>query len=34
MDLEDECGAMAYSKSKSMKELDKFIKRIYEKYPE
>lgn len=34
MDLEDECGAMAYSKSKSMKELDKFIKRMYEKYPE
>ena len=33
MDLEDECGRMAYTKGKSVKELDEFIKHIYHKYP-
>ena len=31
-DLEDECGKIAYDK-KSMKELDEFIKNLYNKYP-
>jgi enoyl-CoA hydratase/carnithine racemase len=33
MDLEDECGRMAYTKGQSVKELDEFIKHIYNKYP-
>jgi enoyl-CoA hydratase/carnithine racemase len=32
-DLEDECGKVAYAtEKKSMKELDEFIKGLYEKY--
>ena len=32
-DLEDECGKVAYAKEKkSMKELNDFIKTLYEKY--
>ncbi|TFG00469.1 MAG: enoyl-CoA hydratase/isomerase family protein [Promethearchaeota archaeon] len=30
LDLEDECGAIAYSKSKSMEELDDYIKNLYD----
>jgi len=34
LDLEDECGKAAYdTKKKTMKELDDFIKDLYEKYP-
>ncbi len=32
LDLEDECGKVAFEK-KSMKELDDFIKNLHEKYP-
>ena len=32
-DLEDECGKVAYAtEKKSMKELDEFIKGLYDKY--
>ena len=31
-DLEDECGKVAYEK-RSMKELDEYIKKLYERYP-
>ena len=31
--LEDECGKIAYEKKKTIKELDKFIKELYERYP-
>ncbi|TXT56198.1 MAG: putative 3-hydroxypropionyl-coenzyme A dehydratase [Promethearchaeota archaeon] len=33
MDLEDECGKMAYTKGVNVKELDEFIKEIYKNYP-
>ncbi|TFF96356.1 MAG: enoyl-CoA hydratase/isomerase family protein [Promethearchaeota archaeon] len=33
LDLEDECGAYAYSPKKSMKELHEFIQHLYDKYP-
>ena len=33
LDLEDECGKVAYAKNKSMKELHNFIKGLHEKYP-
>lgn len=33
LDMEDECGAVAYAGNKTMKELDDFIKNLYNKYP-
>ncbi|MEJ2248468.1 MAG: enoyl-CoA hydratase/isomerase family protein [Candidatus Lokiarchaeota archaeon] len=33
LDLEDECGEIAYSKKKSMEELNSLIKNLYNNYP-
>jgi 2-(1,2-epoxy-1,2-dihydrophenyl)acetyl-CoA isomerase len=33
MDLEDECGKIAYGERKTMKELEEIIQELYKKYP-
>ena len=33
MDLEDECGKIAYGEKKTMKELDEIIQDLYKRYP-
>jgi hypothetical protein len=33
MDLEDECGKVAYGGKKTMKELEEIIQDLYKRYP-
>ena len=33
MDLEDECGKIAYGEKKTMKELEDIIQDLYKRYP-